>query len=301
MYNHAVLDWDDLRYFLAVARTGSTLAAARSLRISQPTVVRRVAALESALGVTLFERRTTGYVLTSAGKALLGKSEAVEQSVVAVEEAALGQLRATSGTVTISAYEIYAVTLLAPILSDLHRTHPDMRIDLDVSDAVRDLASGEADIALRSSVELSGASLVCRRIADERWALYCSRGYADANGAPRSPEELEGHPVIGEGGEDFWPDYERWRRDAQIRNAVELHHGSATALLSAARSGFGIALLPCIVADRDQDLVRCFAGPNTGHSLWLIAHERVRRTPRVRLVMDLLAKRLKAVAQEAAS
>ncbi|MDQ4088007.1 MAG: LysR family transcriptional regulator, partial [Pseudomonadota bacterium] len=113
-----MFDWNDLRHFLAVARSGSTLAAARVLKVSQPTVVRRIAALEEALGIALFERRTTGYVLTAGGEALLGKSEQVEQAATAVVEGAVAHARDTSGTVTISTFEIFGVTLIAPAVRE---------------------------------------------------------------------------------------------------------------------------------------------------------------------------------------
>src|SRR3546814_5584822 len=120
----AMFDWNDLRYFIAVAETGSTLAAGRTLRVSQTTVARRVAALEEALGLTLFERRQAGYAPTPAGEALLGQAHQVGTAATALEEAAAAMGRDASGTVRMTALEIYAVTVLAPILRDLHEAHP---------------------------------------------------------------------------------------------------------------------------------------------------------------------------------
>ena len=290
-------DWDDLRHFLAVARTGSTLGASRALRVSQPTVVRRIAALEGALSVTLFERRSTGYVLTTIGEALRGKAEAVEAAANDARESALAEARQISGTVRISVLEIFASTFLATMLRDLHLRYPQIRIDLDLSDAVRDLSKGEADIAIRSGKQLSGGGLVCRKIALERWSYFCSPTYAEANGAPRTAEQLNRHTIIGDGSEDFWPEFERWRQEAGIRNTIDLHHGSGAALLAAVRSGFGIALLPELAARVDPDLVPCVEGPDTGHSLWLVTSERSRHTPRVRLVMDFIAQEMAKLAR----
>lgn len=292
-----MFDWDDLRHFLAVARTGSTLAAARALRVSQPTVARRVAQLEAALGVALFERRASGYAVTAAGESLLPKAEQAELAMSAAGEAALAHGREISGSVRISVWEIFAATLLAPILGELHILYPQVRIDLDLSDEVRDIAAGEADIAVRSAVQLSGGGLVCRRITEECWAYYCHRDYAAANDVPRSPQEMEGHAIIGDGTEDFWPEYREWRREVGLRNTIDIHHGAGSTLLAAVRSGFGIALLPCLAADPDPDLVFCFAGPATDHALWLVTSERLRRTPRVRVVMDFLAERMIARAR----
>ncbi|MDO9488409.1 MAG: LysR family transcriptional regulator, partial [Sphingomonadaceae bacterium] len=181
-----MLDWTDLRYFLAVARTGSTLAAGRALGVSQTTAARRVAALEQALELTLFERRQSGYGLTPAGEALLVSAQGVEAAAGAFADTAAAQTREISGTVKLTCEEIYAVTVLAPILRDLHEAHPGIRIELDTSDEVRDLGAGAADVALRSAKQLTGDGLVARRIAWDPWTVYCSRAYAEAHGVPRN-------------------------------------------------------------------------------------------------------------------
>src|SRR5215217_8253824 len=137
-----MLDWNDLRYFLAVASGGSTLAAGRSLRVSQTTVARRISALESALGVSLFEKRQAGYALTPAGEDLLERAEQVEQAANAFSDAAAAQSRDVSGTVKITTEEVYAITILAPLLRELHDLHPGIVIDLDTSQAIRDLGAG---------------------------------------------------------------------------------------------------------------------------------------------------------------
>ena len=292
-------DWGDLRHFLAVARSGSTLSASRALKVSQPTVVRRVAALEQELGVTLFDRRPTGYVCTSVGEALLSKAELVEAAAIDAQETAQAEGRHVGGDVRISVFEIFAITFLAQILRELHLQHPQIHIDLDFSDLVRDLNKGEADIAIRSGKQLSGGGLVCRRLVEERWAYYCSRRYAEQNGVPRSPDELNGHVIIGDGTEDFWPEFQQWRDECGIRNTIDIHHGSTTALLAAIRSGIGIAILPELAALTDSDLVLCMRGPNTGHSLWLVTSERLRHRPSIRLVMDFLAERIVELARPA--
>ena len=195
-----MLCWDDLRHFLAVARTGSTLAAGRSLAVSQTTVARRIAALEAAIGVGLFERRQAGYALTPEGEALLSEAEAVEQAAAGFEAAASGQARQASGSVRLSTAEIYAATLLPPLLVELRALHPAIRVELDTSDFVRDLAAGEADIVLRGGSPPAPGALVGRRIGHDPWTVYCSRDYADLHGIPHSREELATHPFIGGGG-----------------------------------------------------------------------------------------------------
>jgi len=289
----AMLDWNDLRYFLAVARHGSTLAAGRALRVSQTTVARRVAALEDALALPLFDKRQAGYSLTPAGEELLARAEDVESAANSFSEAAVAEARDLSGTVRITTEEIYAITLLAPLLAELHQRHPDIRIDLDTSQTVRDLGAGEADISLRSTKGIQPAGLVGRQLGVDDWALYCSRDYGARHGVPRTLAELRQHSFIGGGGGNLWIHYQAWLKTLGLEQQVAMHHATSGGLLSGIRSGFGIAVLPCIVADADPDLVQCLP-PRSDHDrvLWLFTHERVRRTPRVRTVIDFLYERL---------
>jgi DNA-binding transcriptional LysR family regulator len=288
-----MLDWNDLRYFLAVARGGSTLAAGRALRVSQTTVARRIAALEEALGFPLFDRRQAGYTLTSEGEALLERAKAVEASAEAFAEAAGAHSRDSSGTVRITSEEIYAQGLIAPFLRELHELHPEIMIEIDSSQALRDLGEGEADIALRSSSKSQPAGLVGRQLAVDDWTLYCSRDYAARNGAPASVEDLHHHPIVGGGGGNLWIHYQLWLQQLGLEDQVAVHHATSLGLLSAVRSGFGVAVLPCVVADRDPDLIRCIP-PRPGHG-------RVRHAPRVRTVIDFLFDRLKRYVEEPAT
>ena len=295
-----MFDWNDLRYFIAVADGGSTLAAGRALRVSQTTVARRLAALEAALALTLFERRQAGYALTPAGEDLLGLARGVAGAAGALAQAASGRAREASGMVRLTTLEIYAVTLLPAILRDLHEAHPGIHIELDTSEEPRDLASGGADIALRGSIGPKGAGLVGRRITFDPWTLYCSRGYAEAHGVPRTRSELAGHTLIGGGGKKVWHRYQAWLQRHGLETGVAMHQDSVSGLLAAARSGIGLAVLPTFVADLDPELVRCLP-PREGDpaALWLLTHERLRHTPRVRVVLDFLAERLTRLARQA--
>lgn len=289
-----MLDWNDLKYFLAVARGGSTLAASRALRVSQTTVARRIAALEEALKLALFEKRQAGYALTAGGAELLPQAEAVEAAADRFDSAARASTRDLSGTVRLTAEEIFSVTLFGPLLRELHELHPEILIELDSGQALRDLGAGEADIALRSTVGDQASGLVGRRICVDDWTLYCSRDYAARHGVPGTHEELKAHAIIGGGGGNLWRHYEAWLKQLGLEDRVAMHHATSTGLLAGVRSGFGIAVLPCVVADAEPDLVRCLP-PRPGHGrvLWLLTHERVRNAPRVRTVIDFLYERLK--------
>lgn len=287
------MDWNDLRYFLAVARSGSTLAAARQLRVSQTTVARRVAALEDALKLALFDKRQAGYALTPTGERLLGDAEKMEAAAAGFANAAGAAAREVSGAVRVMTEEIYAMGLLGPLLRELHDLHPHIVIELDTAQQVRDLGSGQADIALRSTSKEQPAGLVGRALCVDDWALYCSRDYAGRHGAPGSVDELKSHAIVGGGGGNLWIHYQAWLRELGLEERVAIHHATSSGLLSAVRSGFGVAVLPCVVADGEPDLIRCLP-PREGHGrvLWLLTHERVRHVPSVRTVMTFLGERL---------
>ncbi|RIX27231.1 LysR family transcriptional regulator [Sphingomonas edaphi] len=290
-----MLDWNDLRYFLAVADHGSTLRAGRELRTSQTTVARRIAALEAATGFPLFDRRQAGYALTPVGESLLERARAVAGAAARFEEAAAASARETGGIVRLTTEDIFADALLSPMLVDLYERHPEIRIELDSSRSLRDLGAGEADIALRSTSKSAPAGIVGRRICDDDWTFYCSRDYAQRHGGvPHSKAELRQHSLVGGGGGNLWRAYEAILEEFGLREQVTIQQGTSTGLLTGIRAGMGIGVLPCVIADGESDLVRCMP-PKTGHGrvMWLLTHERVRHTPAVRLVIDFLYERLK--------
>lgn len=287
-------DWNDWRYFLAVARSGSTLAAGRELRVSQTTVARRIAALEQALGLTLFERRQAGYALTDAGFALVDEAEAIAAAAASAEQKAGAASRDASGAVKLTTEEIFAMTILAPWLRELHELHPAIRIELDTANALRDLGAGEADIALRSTSKAMPAGIVGRAICPDDWTLYCSRDYAERHGVPKSRNALKRHAIVAGGGGTLARVYAAWIHDLGLDEQIAMEHGSCGGLLTAVRTGIGLGALPCIVADAEPDLLRCVPPADHGRTMWLLTHERVRRTPAVRTVIDLLYDRLSA-------
>ena len=288
-----MLDWNDLRYFVAVADQGSTLKAGRALRVSQTTVARRIAALEQVVGLTLFERRSAGYALTPDGVSLLGHARQVAGAATQFETIAASRERDLSGSVRLTTQEIFAITLLAPMIKELHDKHPEILLEVDTQQDVLDLGEGQADIALRSTGQDASAGVVGRRICVDDWTLYCSRDYAAAHGVPHTRAELKSHAIIGGGGGKLWVHYEAWLRSLGLEGQVAMHHATSTGLLSGVRSGFGLAVLPCLIADAEPDLIRCLPPRDDhGRSMWLLTHERVRHTPRVRLVIDFLYERL---------
>src|SRR5258708_1826183 len=164
-------DWGDLRFFLAAARAGSTLGAARELRVNQTTVARRIAALEDALGARLFDRHQDGYRLSEAGTAILGQAEHVAAEAETLERLIAQRSRQLSGVIRVTTVEIIANMMLTPWLSEFMDLYPDIRVEVIVTDQRLDLSRGEADIAIRAGYMPTGSGVVVRKLADAPWAL----------------------------------------------------------------------------------------------------------------------------------
>lgn len=289
-------DWNDIRHFLAVARTGSALAAARSLKANQTTVTRRVAILEQAIGTKLFDKKHTGYVLTEAGLELLTTAERIETEANAFAQQAAALGRRTSGVIRLTTSEGLANMLVAPALSEFRRLHPEVRVDLVVDERRLDLMRGEADVALRTGERPTENGLAGRRLAPLAWAAYCSRDYAERQGRPDTVESLRRHPLIGaEGAIAALPAW-KWLQDALPEAEIVVRTSSITNVISAARAGLGVAILPCLLADGDAQLVRCI-GPIPGieSELWLLSRDDSRDLPRIRAFLDFLAAHVAAM------
>ncbi|RVE90499.1 LysR family transcriptional regulator [Sinorhizobium meliloti] len=290
MQNVRMYDWNDLRYFLAVARTGSTLAASRTLGVNQSTVARRIAVLERAVGMKLFDRSRAGYALTNCGSELSAAAERVEVEARAFADQARAIGRRVSGVIRVTTNEGLANGVMAPALTAFRRLHPEVRVDLVVDERRLDLARGAADVALRTGARPTEAGLIGRRLNPVAWAAYCSRDYAERHGRPTSVEALGQHAVVGADGPIAVLPGWTWLRRVAPDAEVVATSSSVTNLISAVKSGLGIAVLPCFLADSDPSLIRCF-GPIEGaqSDLWLLTRENLRDVPRVRAFIDFLA------------
>jgi DNA-binding transcriptional LysR family regulator len=195
-----MFDWNDLRYFLAIAREGSTLAAAKALGVSQPTVQRRLSALEESIKRQLVEHHPTGYRLTEFGKTLFPHAEDVERSITAFQRQLMSGGQELSGTLRVTCPEGTASRLLAPLIESFRAKYPELRVDLIMTDRRLDLAKGEAEVAVRMH-KPGDDSLIARKIADTPWSVYASRSYIKRHGRPQRKEDLDNHAVIEFGGE----------------------------------------------------------------------------------------------------
>lgn len=287
-----MLDWNDLRYMMAVAEHGSTLAAGNVLKVSQTTVARRISALEEALGASLFYRQQSGYRPTALCLALLEPTRSIAEQVDMIGAIAQAFKRQLSQTVRVTASELYGVTLLPPILQALRSAHPDIHVELDMSDERRDLATGAADVAVRIGPMPNDAGLKIRRVAHDRWAVYCSMDYGREHGIPTNMDAMKNRPFIGGGGPAVWKIYSEWLIAAGLKDAVTIHFNSALGLLAAVRSGAGLSVLPTIIAENQPDLVRCLPPSQDVRPIWIATHERSQDDAAVRTVSQFLGDAL---------
>lgn len=291
-----MFDWNDIRCFLAVARDGSTLAASRTLAINQTTVARRLAALEEALGLRLFERTPTGYRLSPAGTALLPAAEAMALEATGFLRQAEQQKRRISGAIRVTTTDILASMILMPALGDFAMVHPEVEVQAVIDDRALDLLTGEADIAIRVGGPATDQELVVRRLASAHWGLYCSTSYAERRGMPENEIDMLGHPLLGfEGALDRAP-IGHWLR-ARAGNAVFASRSNTLLThLNAIRAGLGVGALPRIEGDRHPDLSLCVPRIEAAEqAVWLVLRPEARGLKHVRAFVDFLAERIIAL------
>jgi DNA-binding transcriptional LysR family regulator len=292
------LDWDDLRFFLAVATAGSLSAAARDLRVNTTTVLRRIANLEEALSSRLFDRLRSGYTLTPDGARLMESLAPVDQKLSSLQRDFQSDSDGSKGLVKLAAEELVLQAVLVNGLADFTAAHPEIELSL-LSDSHLSGGGGhrqlnpmrDVDVAVRTARPTQGDMLV-RKIGDLAYGLYAAPELAKkhtSGGHISSPAELHDTPIVG-----FAPDdpphgpvwfLSRIEKTAQ----VTARSSSAASRMEMAAQGLGIAALPCIMADGNKALRR-LAGPELvgAMELWLMARRDLAQLVHVRLVMDFV-------------
>ncbi|MBA2918949.1 LysR family transcriptional regulator [Sphingomonas sp. MAH-20] len=279
-------EWSDVRCFLAVARHGATLRAARDLGMNQTTCARRITALEGALGLRLFDKSGSGYQPTPAGQRLVAAGERLADAAAAFEDAATALRRAASFALKLTTVDGFEHALVAPAVAAARRKLPGLAVEIDVGSERRDLLRGEADLAVRAGPEPDELGLVARKLAQTPWGLYRHRDYP----APVTPDNMLEHPIASV---DGYP-LESTRAMAPHARIVHVT-SSLTGLLAALGGADCIAGLPLFIGDAEPDLVRCglFEGDRTG--LWAVYPERLRGRHEIRVLVDCLADQVKAL------
>lgn len=279
-------EWSDVRCFLAVARHGATLRAAKELGMNQTTCARRIAALEEALGLRLFDKSGSGYELTPAGRDLVECGDRLEVSADAFAAAAGALNRAASFALKLTTVDGFEHPLVAPAVAAARRKLPGLNIEIDVGSHRRDLLRGDADLAVRAGPEPDELGLVARKLAQTPWGLYRHRDYPDTV----TPETMLDHPIASV---DGYP-LESTRALAPHVRIVHVTT-SLTGLLAALRGADCIAGLPLFVGDAEPDLVRCGTFDPDRSGLWAVYPERLRGRQEIRVLVDCLADQVKTL------
>ncbi|MCB8879087.1 LysR family transcriptional regulator [Acidisoma cellulosilytica] len=287
-----MIDWDDVRYFLAVARGGSVRAAAERVGVNHATVLRRIAHLEERLGAQMFEKRPSGYRLTEAGEEVLELAGQMEASSLQLETRVFGRDQSVRGLLRVTLAPPLATHLLMPDFADFVRLHPDIEMDILSSGELANLTNREADVAIRVVYDRKTLPLNLHGLKGPELfgAVYMSRERLAAWRAGASDPirwivvSMYGVP--------------NWAHEGEVRTtAVPFRSTDIEAQIVAVQQGIGMTTLPCFVGDADPLLVRV---PGTGlhmyGTLWLLTQGETRKTKRVRLFTEFLSRRLAAYA-----
>ncbi len=279
-------NWDDYRYFLAVAESGSVSAAARVLGTTQPTVGRRIVELERRVGTALFVRGPSGYRLNATGLKVHERVRAIEIQSRWIEEKLRYADDGDSGRVTFTTVESLAAFLVSPRMAEFQALHPDIELDLMVNYDAVDLFTGKADVALRVGDPGSG-EYVGRCLGKVHFGLYAGHAYVDAHGAPQSTDQLPRHRIIRSMRRIGELPQCRLLRQLAGEARSTFASDSIAMQIDAAQAGLGIVALPVYAAAGNARLLRLLPDDfDIERDLWLLTHRDLKTTKRVRAVLD---------------
>ena len=281
-YSHA-MDWDNLRVFLAIARAGQILSAAKALHLNHATVARRLDALETALNVKLFERRTTGTVLTSAGDSLLIRVERMESELLQADAALPATGAELSGTVRVGAPDGFGTFHLAAVLAQFANRHPGLTIQLVPLPRSFSLSRREADIIVTIERPKLGRAII-KKLTDYSLSVYAAQSYLKRHGAVRGLDDLSDRLFI-----TYVEDIAYSRAldyTAELAKLMPRHYecGSVVAQMEAVRAGEGIGILHDYAAARHPELKRILPDMTFSRTYWLMSHPDSHDTRRVAAV-----------------
>lgn len=289
-----MLDWDDLRYFLAVQRARTLAGASSQLGINATTVGRRLTALEEQVGARLFDRTPNGYLLTAAGQDLVERAERMETEALAAERSVVGADQRRGGIVRVTVTEMLATRFVAPHLARFHDAYPDITLELNCSNRSVNLGRREADIALRLS-KPHEENVVTRQLGKIPLRLYAAKSYVETWGLPKNPEQsLAGHRVLMFADQRAFRIENQWLDQRRDGARVVLRSDSVSSLYSSTCAGVGIALLPLRVAELERGLVMLETETEPEpRVIWQTVHVDLQRSARIRAVLDFLQSLLR--------
>jgi DNA-binding transcriptional LysR family regulator len=284
------VDWEDLRYVLAVAEANSLAAAAKTLGVHHTTVLRRVNAFEKRLGLRLFDRLPAGYALTAGGEELLASARAMSETITALERRVAGQDLRLEGVLRLTTTDTLIGSILPEVLAAFHEEHPGITLEVGTQNLIANLTKRDADVAIRP-VPDPPETLVGQRAAGIAFAIYAARDYAKAAG----DKDLRDHLWIAPDDSLAGTVVARWmRKRVGTTYQAALRADSLMAMCNAARAGIGAAVLPCFLGDMAPELVRLRPDviAEMESAVWVLTHEDLRRTARVSAFMAFAAKAL---------
>ena len=275
------MDWDNVRVFLAVARAGQFVAAARKLGLDHATASRRVASLEAALGAKLFDRLTTGAKLTSAGERFLAAAEQMETAFLHAQAAVSNVDVELSGDVRIGAPDGFATYFLAGALREFTEKHPGVRVQLAPLPQLTPLAKRELDIVIGIDKPEAGR-FVARRLTDYSLGIYASAEYLEQRGAPAEVGDLVNHRLIGYIEEYAFSTALDYVRELYGGQPTQFECASAVTQLEALRAGVGLGVAHDYIARRFSDLKRVLPERRAMRAYWIVTHQDTRGLGRIR-------------------
>nr|WP_295781805.1 LysR family transcriptional regulator [Rhodoferax sp.] len=286
------IGWELYRSYLSVLKEGSLSAAARAMGIAQPTVGRHIAALEKSLKVTLFTRSQLGLLPTEAALELEPFAQTMSSSAAALKRAAESQGTGIRGTVRVTASEVIGVEVLPPIIAQLQSSHPELKVELVLSNRVQDLLKREADIAIRMT-QPKQELLIARHVGQVQLGFHAHKKYLRKRGTPASLADLAQHALIGFDEETPFVRASRKGFPLWSRDAFAIRTDSDVAQLALIRAGSGIGICQVALAARDPQLVRLLPdGFTLSLDTWLTMHEDLRNNPRCKVAFDALLQGL---------
>jgi DNA-binding transcriptional LysR family regulator len=288
-----MLDWNDLRYFLSVTRTGSTLAASKQLKVSQSTVSRRITALEEQVETKLFIRKPSGYELTPRGQSVLPAAESVESAILTFSDGIEAESRRLAGTVRLSTVESAANAWVIPAVALLRNRHPEIRVEILTSEHYVDLARGEADVAVRFGPKPTQDSLIVRHLLDMLEGFYATEEMVERLGMPAAIADLAHYPIVASTNNESITN--RWLKEHVPDAEIAQRASSLSSIIASVRSGLGAAILPCMMGDDISRLVRLLPPiEELTTPSWMVTTDEARRQPHIRAVIDLVVEQIQS-------
>jgi len=282
------LDWDDFRLVKIIAEANGLAGAAERLGVNHSTVFRRLGQMEEGLGVKLFERHRTGYVLTSAGEEMAALAEQMEENVTSFTRKLAGQAVAPAGELRVTTNDTLLVHLLTPLFTRFLQACPEMRLDVVLANQALNLSKRDADVAIRAT-DTPSETLIGRRVATIAWAVYGRReDYPDPSTVDASSLYKRTWVALGDNLASLKA--ARYVRDNVAPELIAYKVNTVLGLAEAVEAGAGIGPLPCFIADAKPGLVRLSElNPDFSAGLWLLTHPDLRQSARVRAFMDFMA------------